>query len=803
MAGLDLQLYNDPVLLWDKILEELNEETLLILPSQLARNQFLQRQGDKAIWSGNILTVLDIRKKIKDIMDNESQILLNAEMHAYVENLLENEQLPESLRNLKDMPGAIDILTFHLAYIDTWADLAYKPTNETEAGIELIRKTIDNNGYMSSVTFSSTTARHAKDLRLSYKKIIFAPVGNLDPMLSGLFKGLAENHYTSAYLLVDPSQADSLLKQSRLEDYNCHTNFTDSSHKKESKIAAHHQAETILDTVAAWIEEGASKSQIGIITAKDDDLWNQLEQQAAMRGLPISIRTSTTTKTSALGTALLDLVEHWQGRSFTDQTVIKGSEVFPETKWHEIISELDAAPNLQERVSILYRAGQNILQRTDPFILHKQIDQEWLDGLHYFRLNQKLQVGDLVIILSSIKSQPRLRGALDGVLVISYEEAPPFIFERVIYASLDSETYPPRVRRSAFISEELLEAVPELEETDHKPEFSAALLIATEERAFIRLSHSPSGQEMGHSPYWPTEDLPLPPLKQARSRQLQHKARHKTDLPEIIDLIPQTYRNQLPQGALGGPRTTYSVTELENFQSCPLGWFVRYALGVRSQTSSQAELGSLSHKILEETINLDEEIRAAQIKEMIQNNQGLFPESTLSVLEQRLKALSNIYSPPAWPLSIKSVEGYFEEAGLIPGRPAYKIKGRADRVDENEDGDILIIDYKSGRRPNRNHKTEFQSSLYPLLAEKKYGQKPLGLIYVSIRFNDHDGLLNGPIPQISNQHTRHDWQKESEKVVSTINDLITKIEDGDFLEIGKNCPDWCGHKSISQTLDYK
>ena len=79
MAGLDLQLYNDPVLLWDKILEELNEETLLILPSQLARNQFLQRQGDKAIWSGNILTVLDIRKKIKDIMDSESQILLNAE----------------------------------------------------------------------------------------------------------------------------------------------------------------------------------------------------------------------------------------------------------------------------------------------------------------------------------------------------------------------------------------------------------------------------------------------------------------------------------------------------------------------------------------------------------------------------------------------------------------------------------------------------------------------------------------------------------------------------------------------------
>ena len=69
MAGLDLQLYNDPVLLWDKILEELDEETLLILPSQLARKQFLQRQGDKAIWSGNILTVLDIRKKIKDIMD--------------------------------------------------------------------------------------------------------------------------------------------------------------------------------------------------------------------------------------------------------------------------------------------------------------------------------------------------------------------------------------------------------------------------------------------------------------------------------------------------------------------------------------------------------------------------------------------------------------------------------------------------------------------------------------------------------------------------------------------------------------
>ena len=100
MAGLDLQLYNDPILLWDEILEELDEETLLILPSQLARNQFLKRQGDKAIWSGNILTVLDIRKKIKDIMDSESQILLNAEMHAYVENFLENEQLPESLSKL-------------------------------------------------------------------------------------------------------------------------------------------------------------------------------------------------------------------------------------------------------------------------------------------------------------------------------------------------------------------------------------------------------------------------------------------------------------------------------------------------------------------------------------------------------------------------------------------------------------------------------------------------------------------------------------------------------------------------------
>lgn len=821
MSELTSHLYNDSDLLWQAIEEQLDQRTILVVPNSLVRQRLLITRAEPTVWDRRIRTVFDIRQKINETGAGLAPVLLPLEMSTQMRELLDDPALPVELSRLKDYPAGLDQLVKHLATIDERADRRYQPTNRIEEGIDYLRSQLKNSGYISGATFSSEIARQAGDFRLDgVDRIIALVAGQLDPMLSGLFKGLSEQHEVSLYMLSTKSTYPLLLKQSLIDLLPCQTEFVDRSETEIKWIATPNEAETILDIAAAYLDQGIEAKEIGIISSADPRLWDQLEQEAARRNLPLAIRTQVTSYTSALGTLLLSLVDHWQqGDLDKDKLHVKAGQTFKIdlAQRQQLNDSLNKASSFNQQLEVISTFGQRVLEKSDPLVTSRELDQEWLAGLQYFIRDHKLNQGDLKTIISETRGEQRLRGPENGIMVISYNEAGAYSFRKGIYASLSLGNYPRLNRRSAFTSEQLLQKVPRLRDPELISEFSAALMASKEEVALVRASNRDDGNIEGASPYWlraiemfdqqqrfaeinlfNDNNLPAPPQKSSTKRQLQHSAREQISLDQIDQLLPQTSRQGLPQGIFQGERQTYSVTELELFLDCPLGWFVRHVLKPSQRPSERAQLGQLAHRILAKTIYLQGSERDQEIELLI--DQADLSEHNNALMKLRLQEIVAKYSDPNWPLKVIDTEIDLDTDGLLPRHNSYTIKGRADRIDHNQYGQPLVVDYKLGKRPgSKGSGKQLQQILYPLMAAAKYQADPLGLVYVSIRFVDHDGLLTESINGVDNDNISYRWVEERDRGLDQIDEAIAAIEEGFVLRPGRSCSEWCPHRLISET----
>ncbi len=110
----------------------------------------------------------------------------------------------------------------------------------------------------------------------------------------------------------------------------------------------------------------------------------------------------------------------------------------------------------------------------------------------------------------------------------------------------------------------------------------------------------------------------------------------------------------------------------------------------------------------------------------------------------------------------------------------------------------LVIDYKSGSPP-RDFKNTLQPYLYPWMVSKLLDADPLGFLYVSIRQNAHEGALAREIAGIAPEGVRLDWTSEAHRALRRAQEAIRGIEAGEWARIGERCPQWCGHRLLSET----
>ena len=138
------------------------------------------------------------------------------------------------------------------------------------------------------------------------------------------------------------------------------------------------------------------------------------------------------------------------------------------------------------------------------------------------------------------------------------------------------------------------------------------------------------------------------------------------------------------------------------------------------------------------------------------------------------------------PKNVKSIENERWVRGTIED---LNLRGILDRMDEDEEGNLIIVDYKSGKAPDEKYKKSrfFAMKLYALLIEMELGIMPkeLRLIYL----------------QNSKVHTEKVTKKKLEDAKEEILEIWQKIKESvekNSFPPKKNplCKKWCYYKEI-------
>lgn len=192
-----------------------------------------------------------------------------------------------------------------------------------------------------------------------------------------------------------------------------------------------------------------------------------------------------------------------------------------------------------------------------------------------------------------------------------------------------------------------------------------------------------------------------------------------------------------------------SASSLETALTCPLKFYLQKIIGLNPPQFSEssedawldaAEMGTLCHKVLEryykENASGYEDILKEEI-EKLKRERPLARES--AIIKDTEKALAMIENGIAWTsknkhkiVATEKGFGYNAEKEednqpleIQIGTETIRMSGSIDRLDQLEDGQLAVVDYKTGSSSKyKDHEaTNLQPYLYALAAEKLYADK--------------------------------------------------------------------------------
>ncbi len=281
--------------------------------------------------------------------------------------------------------------------------------------------------------------------------------------------------------------------------------------------------------------------------------------------------------------------------------------------------------------------------------------------------------------------------------------------------------------------------------------------------------------------------------------------------------------------ALYGPQEIWSSSRLETFGACPFRFFFESALDLkRSETPKEgfdpAQLGSMLHEILEkvyQAVSDPMDINAvvdalpgvaSEVFDAAPEKYGFRP--TLLWAAERAEHLAQLE---------KTLRGLAEEAGDF--RPVcYEARfgfghslpltvetcigqvlfhGVIDRVDRNSQGEVRVIDYKTGASHlnprDLGEGQRLQIVLYALAAEEvlQVGRAVDGL-YWAIRKAEAGALRLSTFEYKTKEGYKFQGLRDAEKLVRNyVGDYVGRIRAGQFppLPPRNGCPKYCAAQS--------
>ena len=174
----------------------------------------------------------------------------------------------------------------------------------------------------------------------------------------------------------------------------------------------------------------------------------------------------------------------------------------------------------------------------------------------------------------------------------------------------------------------------------------------------------------------------------------------------------------------------YSPTAIETFMGCPRSFMLGYILGIPEPEDNDAfevisprDSGTMAHSLMEQLadndLSLEEFLKLSGefFNRCIAEHPPLIPEKVSSERDSFLEMMENAYkTDPHRKVILKEEDIHCTHSSGV------KLHGFPDRVEELEDGSLLIVDFKTGRTVNHTQDdidTCLQVVIYAYLMESK------------------------------------------------------------------------------------
>lgn len=269
-----------------------------------------------------------------------------------------------------------------------------------------------------------------------------------------------------------------------------------------------------------------------------------------------------------------------------------------------------------------------------------------------------------------------------------------------------------------------------------------------------------------------------------------------------------------------------SYSQIEVYLSCSYKWKLDYLLGQRQESKAEAlDLGTSIHKTLEEyftSIMNGREISVAEAQEMLDYNMEVqdipfaseenkeLAEMQHSSMITGLAAGDSNLAKFMKDKQVVACEKDFQFRIDLPFQVKFKdelydsiyIVGSIDFIVKDEDGNLYVVDFKSGKKEYeaKKLKTNLQLPIYSIIVKQIYGRLPVSTQYYFTRLDKFQSVMPLALTEEDCQHIyfKNGKVKQEQKFVEQIYQELIDIFRKQYT-IGVYNPNatalcsWCDH----------